>query len=209
MSLKFEKSDMSGSQPQRVGELACCSGLATRKLASPHSVPVRRASGTGKLAIMWGPGKHNDFAGAEGKKKGIPNTKPKDLYLWGSNDFSNTQFLKFKPKISIVRILFHKYFDLYYFLSSAHICTYRYSQVAICLRRAQYISESHLKFLFWCLGAGARQGVLGFDNLKGGFPVDPTLQKLDIKALAPNVAGPAPSIALLRELQIFHCWVDI
>jgi hypothetical protein len=50
---------------------------------------------------------------------------------------------------------------------------------------------------------------VGFDNLKGGFPVDPTLQKLDIKALAPNVAGPAPSIALLRELQIFHCWVDI
>jgi len=50
---------------------------------------------------------------------------------------------------------------------------------------------------------------VGFDNLKGGFPVDPKLQKLDIKALAPNVAGPAPSIALLRELQIFHCWVDI
>ena len=44
--------------------------------------------------------KNNDFAGTEGKKKGISNTKPKDLYLWGSDDFSTTQFLKFNPKIS-------------------------------------------------------------------------------------------------------------
>lgn len=144
----------------------------------------------------------------KGSKKGYLTQNPKTFTSGGSNDFSTTRFLKFNSIISFV-FFFTNILNCIIFLSSAHICTCRYSQVAICLRKAQDISESHLKFLFWCLGAGARQGVVGFDNLKGGFPVDPTLQKLDIKALAPNVAGPAPSIALLRELHIFHCWVDI